>query len=223
MTGTMTTKKATKLWLIAGTAALLVLLAVIAALRRVADGIAPEEVRERIVATIQSEAKQSLLITGSIDLTGTVTVENVKTLLPGVLDIGLGASRATVQVPGRAYYGFDVRELDRAKIRIRGDTIQITVPQPRIISVDANLQELRVWSDKGWLRSSQSLQSVERTALQRIDNVLARQAARYVSDSAQPRVNSAEAIRRIVQPVVKAAGIENPVFQFELTERLTLE
>ena len=212
-----------KIWVVTAAVVVLILLGVIAALRRVAQGIAPDEVRERIVATIQSEAKESILITGSVDLTGTVTVENVRTLLPGVLDIGLGSSRATVQVPGRAYYGFDVRELDREKVRIRGDTIEITVPQPRVISVDANLQELRVWSAKGWLRSSQSLQSVERTALQRIDNVLARQAAQHVATSAQPRVNSAEAIRRMVLPVVQAAGITTPVFQFQLTERLTLE
>ena len=215
--------RSAKIWAVTAAVVVLILVGVIAALRRVAQGIAPEEVRERIVATIQSEAKESLLITGSIDLTGTVTVENVRTLLPGVLDIGLGSSRATVQVPGRAYYGFDVRELDREKIRIRGDTIEITVPQPRVISVDANLQELRVWSAKGWLRSSQSLQSVERRAMQRIDNVLARQAAQHVATSAQPRVNSAEAIRRMVRPVVEAAGISNPVFQFQLTERLTLE
>jgi len=212
-----------KIWAVTAAVVVLILVGVIAALRRVAQGIAPEEVRERIVATIQSEAKESILITGSIDLTGTVTVENVRTLLPGVLDIDLGSSRATVQVPGRVYYGFDVRELDRDKIRIRGDTIEITVPQPRVISVDANLQELRVWSAKGWLRSSQSLQTVERTAMQRIDNVLARQAAQHVATSAQPRVNSAEAIRRMVRPVVEAAGITNPVFQFQLTERLTLE
>jgi hypothetical protein len=216
-------RRPAKIWAVTAAAAVLILVGVIAALRQVARGIAPEEVRERIVATIQSEAKESILITGSIDLTGTVTVENVRTLLPGVLDIGLGSSRATVQVPGRAYYGFDVRELDREKIRIRGDTIEITVPQPRVISVDANLQELRVWSAKGWLRSSQSLQSVERSAVQRIDNVLARQAAQHVATSAQPRVNSAEAIRRMVRPVVEAAGITKPVFQFQLTERLTLE
>jgi hypothetical protein len=217
------TAQNSKAWWIAGGFVVLVLLAAIAALRHVADIVAPEKIREQIVATIQSEAKASVLITGSIDLTGTVTVENVKTLLPGVLDIGLGSSRATVQVPGRAYYGFDVRELDRDKIRVHGDTIDITVPQPRVISVDANLQQLRVWSDKGWLRSAQSLQSVERSALQKIDNVLARQAAAHVANSAQPRINSAEALRRIVAPVLKAAGISNPVFQFQLTERLMLE
>ena len=207
----------------AGGLLILGLIIVIMALREVAKRAAPEEIRERIVATIQSEAVASLLVTGSIDLTATVTIENAKTLLPGVLDFNLGTARATVQVPGRAFYGFDVRELRRDKIEIRGDTIWIVVPQPRVISVDANLNELRVWSDKGWLRSNQTLQSVERTAIQRVDNTLARQAARYVSTAAQPRVNSAEAIRRVVQPVLVASGIHDPVFKFDLSERLKLE
>ena len=212
-----------KAWWIAGAIAVFALVAVIAALRQAARSISSEELRERIVATIQSEAKQSLLITGSIDMTATVTVENARTLLPGLLDIDVGTSRATVQVPGRAYYGFDVRALDRNKIRVQGDTIHVVVPPPRLISVDANLEQLRVWTQKGWLRSTQSLQSVERTAIQRIDNTLARQAARYISTSAQPRVNSAEAIRNMIEPVLSASGIARPVFRFELDERLKME
>ncbi len=202
---------------------IVLLVLVMSVLRYAAKHVAPEEIRERIVATIQSEAKASLLVTGSVDLTATVTIENVKTLLPGMLDIELGTARAMAQVPGRAYYGFDVRELDRDKIDVRGDTISITVPPPRVLSVDANLEQLRIWSDKGWLRSSGSLQSVELKAVQRIDNTLARQAASYVSNSAQPRVNSAEAIRRLLQPVLAAMGISNPVFQFELSEQIRME
>lgn len=212
-----------KAWWIAGAIAVFGLVAVIAALRQAVRSISSEEIRERIVATIQGEAKQSLLVTGSVDMTATVTVENARTLLPGLLDIDVGTSRATVQVPGRAYYGFDVRELDRDKIRVQGDTIYVVVPPPRLISVDANLEQLRVWTEKGWLRSAQSLQSVERTAIQRIDNTLARQAARYISTSAQPRVNSAEAIRNMVTPVLSAAGIASPVFRFELDEKLKME
>lgn len=217
-------KSARTRWLAAGgLLVVLILLFLIAALRDVARRIAPEEIRQRVVATIQSEAKESMLITGSVDLTATVTIENAKTLLPGVLDIGLGTSRATVQVPGRAYYGFDVRSINDEDIVIRADTVYIDVPPPSVLTVDANLQQMRIWSEKGWLRSSQSVQSVERTAIQRIDNALARQAAAYVSNSAQPRVNSAEAIRRMVQPVLAAAGITDPIFQFQLSERLRLE
>jgi hypothetical protein len=209
--------------MVGGVVFIVVLLAFIALLRQVARRIAPEEIRQRIVATIQSEARASLLITGSIDVTATVTIENAKRLLPGLLDINLGTSRAIVQVPGRAHYGFDVRELDEERITVRGDTIRINVPQPRVLSVDANLQQLRVWSDRGWLRSAASLQRAERTALTRIDGALARQAAAYVSTSAQPRINSAEAIRRMITPTLHAAGIANPIFQFQLSERLKLE
>ena len=220
---TMVMKSARRFWWVGGAVAVLVLVFIIGALRQAARRIAPEELRERIVATIQNEASASLLVTGSVDITATVTIENIKTLLPGVLDIGLGTSRAMAQVPGRAYYGFDVREVSRDRISIRGDTINIEVPAPRVLSVDANLQQLRIWSERGWLRSAQSRQSVERTAVQRIDNALARQAASYVATSAQPRVNSAEAIRRMVQPVLAAAGITSPVFRFHLSENLKLE
>jgi hypothetical protein len=82
---------------------------------------------------------------------------------------------------------------------------------------------MKIWSNKGWLRSGASVQSVERTAISRIDNALARQAASYVSNSAQPRVNSAEALRRMIQPVLAASGIKNPVYKFRLDERLTIE
>jgi hypothetical protein len=212
-----------KLAFAAGVVVLLVLIGVIAVLRQVAKRVAPEEIRERIVATIQSEARSSLLITGSVDLTATVTIENAKTLLPGVLNLDLGTSRAMVQVPGRAYYGFDVREMENDKIQVRGDTVFVEVPQPRILSLDSNLTEMKIWSNKGWLRSGASVQSVERTAISRIDNALARQAASYVSNSAQPRVNSAEALRRMIQPVLAASGIKNPVYKFRLDERLTIE
>jgi hypothetical protein len=125
-----------KLAFAAGVVVLLVLIGIIAVLRQVAKRVAPEEIRERIVATIQSEARSSLLITGSVDLTATVTIENAKTLLPGVLNLDLGTSRAMVQVPGRAYYGFDVREMENDKIQVRGDTVFVEVPQPRILSLD---------------------------------------------------------------------------------------
>ena len=182
-----------------------------------------EDLEQRVIATIQQEAPRSFLVTGSIDVTATVTVENAKTLLPGILDVELGTARAIVQVPGRAYYGFDVREFDDSRISVRGDTVEIVVPQPKLLSVDSNLEELRVWSDKGWLRSSASRTSAERRATRLIDGALARQAAAHVAGATQPKINTAEAIRKAVTPVLKAAGIEDPVFQFRLSERLLLE
>jgi hypothetical protein len=212
-----------KVSIIAGVVVVVVLLVVILVLRESVRRLSPEEISQRIVATIQSEAEASILITGNVDITATVTIENAKRLLPGVLDIDLGTARAVVQVPGRAYYGFDVRDLTQDKISIRGDTVSIQVPPPKVFSVDANLQQMRIWSQKGWLRSASSVQEVERAAISQIDAALARQAAAHVGTSTQPRVNTAEGIRKMITPVLAAAGITNPVFQFALTERLRIE
>lgn len=181
-----------------------------------------EQLEARIISTIQSEAPRSFLVTGSVDLTATVTVTNAKTLLPGLLDVNLGRARAMVQVPGRAYYGFDVRALDGSRINIKGDTVSIEIPRLTVLSVDSNLEDMRVWSGKGWLRSNASRTNVEQSALKRVDGALRRQAEAHVAMSTQPRVNTADAIKKSLTPVLRASGVE-PVYRFQLTERLRLE
>ena len=73
---------------------LLLLVAVAAALallaRALTFSVSEERVREHIIATVQSEARQSFLVTGSLDITATTTIENSRDLLPRLLDINLG-------------------------------------------------------------------------------------------------------------------------------------
>jgi hypothetical protein len=185
--------------------------------------IAPERIRESVIATIQSEAKESFLITGSLTITATTTISNSRIFLPGILDFNLGTSRARVQVPGVAYYGFDVRKFDPKQIRITGDTIEIDVPKPQLLSVDANLKELQVWTEKGWLRTPASVDEIELTAIRRLDGALARQAASHVANSAQPHINSAHALEKMLRPVLSAMGLKKPIFKFHIGERLVLE
>lgn len=207
-------------WLAAAAAIGIVAIALIAIRRTVR--LSSDELRGRVVATIQSEAKASFLVTGSLDLTATTTIESTKTLLPGLIGLSLGTNKAMVQVPGRAYYGFDVRELDPRNIRFRGDTVDLAVPQPKLLSVDANLREMQVWAQRGWLRSDQSVSTVERKAIMQIDNALARQAASYVATSEQPHLNTADALQRMLAPVLVAAGIDQPVFRFTIGRRTFL-
>lgn len=201
-------------------AGLLILLTVVRYARK---HISQAHIQERVVATIQSEARASFLVTGTLDITATTTIENTKTFLPGLLNVDLGTSRATVQVPGRAYYGFDVRKLDAKRIKLHGDTVDITVPQPELLSVDANLQELRVWSQQGWLRTPASVDAVERMATRRLDNALSHQAATHVANSAQPRVNTAQALEKMLAPPLIAAGIKRPVFHFRIGDHLFMD
>jgi hypothetical protein len=209
--------------IIMAAALLIVALGGLLLVRYAARRISPEKIRERLVATIQSEARESFLVTGSLQITATTTIENTKSFLPGILDFSLGTSRATVQVPGTAYYGFDVRKIDAKSIRISGDTIDMAVPVPELKSVDANLSEMQVQTEKGWLRSPASVDAVERTAVRRIQNALGRQAADYIANNTQPHVNTAHALEKMLRPVLIAAGIKHPVFKFRLGEKLTLE
>jgi hypothetical protein len=185
--------------------------------------ISPQKIRERVVATIQSEARESFLVTGSLQITATTTVENTRTFLPGILNLDLGTASASVQVPGTAYYGFDVRKLDARTIRVSGDTIEMDVPAPQLLSVDANLSEMQVQTDKGWLRTPASVDKVERTAIRNIQNALARQAADYIANNTQPYVNTAHALEKTLRPALVAAGVRQPVFRFKLGERLLME
>ena len=187
------------------------------------DRISPEQIRESVIATIQSEARESFLITGSLTITATTTIENSRVFLPGLLNFSLGTSRAQVQVPGTAYYGFDIRKLDPRHIEVTGDTIRIDVPKPQLLSVDANLKELRVWTEKGWLRTPASVDEIERTAIRRVDGALGRQAASYIASSAQPHVNTAHALEKMLRPVLAAMGVEKPVFKFRIGEQLVME
>ena len=185
--------------------------------------ISPEQIRQSVIATIQSEARESFLITGSLTITATTAIESSRIFLPGLLNLSLGTSRARVQVPGTAYYGFDVRKFDAKHIRVIGDTIEIDVPKPQLLSVDANLKELQVWTEKGWMRTPASVDKIERTAIRNLDGALARQAAGHVATSEQPHINTAHALEKTLRPVLSAIGVKDPVFKFRIGERLVLE
>jgi hypothetical protein len=114
------------------------------------------DIRDVVYSTIQRESPESFLITGVLEVTATTRVENTRTLLPGVMGIDLGTTSATVRVPGRVSYGFDVRQLTPAMIRVLpGDTIEVTVPEPVLYSVEPNLEQMEVETQRGWLRLSQ--------------------------------------------------------------------
>ena len=194
----------------------------ILAVRLIPRILARERVRESIVAVIQREAEESFLVTGSIEITATTTIENTRWLFPGSL-LSLGTSRATVQVPGTAFYGFDVTSLKPDDVVVRGDTVLVAVPEPVVLSAAANLEQIKVWTSQGWLRTPASVRTAERTALRRVQSALDRQAAQHVRTSVQPHVNSARALEKMLTPVVQSAGIRKPVFRFQIGKRLIME
>jgi hypothetical protein len=213
-------------WFLAGTGVVLaIVLIALLARRALLPSLTEEQVRDQVITTLQREAQASFLVTGTLDIVATTTVENTREILPELLDITLGTSKATVQVPGRAFYGFDVRRLKPEQIRISGDTlIEITVPVPEVYSVEPNLSELRVWTERGWARSAGSTRRAERRALALVNGALIRQAKIHLQNSVQPHVNTAHALQRMLTPALRSAGLPaDPVYRFTIGERIVME
>ncbi|HEX6306864.1 MAG TPA: DUF4230 domain-containing protein [Longimicrobiales bacterium] len=182
------------------------------------------EVRDLVYSTIQRESPESFLVTGSIEVTATTRVANTRTLLPGIVDLDLGTTSATVRVPGRVSYGFDLRELTPEMIRIAGDTlIEVAVPEPVIYSVEPNLEQMEVETQRGWARmSTRTAEAVRDRAVGLVQRTLRAQGEAHLRNSAQPRINTADALYHMLRPVLVAAGISEPQLRFRIG-RMTIE
>jgi hypothetical protein len=187
--------------------------------------VTEEVVRHAVVTTLQQEAPASFYVTGYLDLTATSIVENTKQLFPGTLGIDLGTTRATVRVPGRVSYGFDMRGLRPEAIHLRDDgVVEVTVPLLSIHAVEPDLSQLEVETSVGWARLyASSGRRVEQQALRFVQTALRQQAERHLATSSQPRINTAEALERLLTPVLEAAGMENPRFRFLVGPELVME
>jgi hypothetical protein len=176
------------------------------------------DIRDAVYSTIQRESPASFLVTGALEVTATTRVANTRTLFPGIVDIDLGTTSATVRVPGRVSYGFDVRELSPAMIRVlEGDTIEVTVPEPVIYSVEPNLEQMDVETQRGWLRLSQrTTEQVRGRAIQLVQQALRAQGEAHLRGSSQPRINTADALYEMLRPVLIAAGMQDPQIRFRI-------
>ena len=187
--------------------------------------VSEERVREAVVSTIQREAPASFYVTGSVELSVTSRVKNTKVLLPGVLDLNVGATESTVRAPGRVYYGFDAHTLRAADIRVgEGGVVEVTLPPLRVHSAEPDLEQMQVQTEAGWARLyDESRQEVERQAIGRVQEVLRAQGRQHLRDSRQPEINTAEALRTLLTPPLRAAGVAHPQFRFRMGTGLVLE
>jgi hypothetical protein len=183
-----------------------------------------EDVRSVVVSTIQREAPASFYVTGYLDITATTTVENTRYLLPDLFRLNLGTSRATVRVPGRVSYGFDIRQLRPEDIHLsEKGLVEVTLPELSIYAVEANLEQMEVQTDVGWARThGGSGQQVEQRAIQLVQQALRKQAEQHLSSSTQPQVNTAQGLELMLGPPLQAAGVPDPQFRFRIGSRLIM-
>jgi hypothetical protein len=178
---------------------------------------------EELHAAIQREADTTFVVTGYLDVVGTVRSEDTRVFLPDLLNWRLGTTRATVRVPGRVSYGFDMGQLTPDMIRVRGDTVELDVPIVAIYSAEPDLSRLEVETTTGWARRPVTAQEAERRAVQLLTEALHRQGSAHLGGSMQPQVNTGRALRRIVEPIAIGLGLESPHFRIYFGEGLLLE
>ncbi len=206
-------------------AGLLVLAGVALAVWLLQPRLTETEVRQVVVSTIQQEAPASFFVTGTLDITATATVENTRYLFPDLLRFDLGTTRATVRMPGRIAYGFDVTALRPEDIRLGEDgVVEVTLPGLHVFSAEPNLAAMEVETDVGWARTyAGSGQRATQQALRVAHEALRRQGEAHLETTTQPRLNTAEALRKLLTPVLQAAGLADPQFRFQVGPHLVME
>ena len=210
-------------------AAVLIVLAIVAyfGIPRLFDRISvtEEDVETAVVTTLQREAPASFYVTGTLDLTATTRVANTKVFMPRWVGLSLGTSAATVRLPGRALYGFNISALDSQDIQLHEDgRVDIRLPQLSVYAVDPNLSEMEVRSSQGWSRAlDNSERDVQDEAVRIAEDALTKQAEAHLSDSDQPAINTARALQKLLRPVLQAAGVENPRISIRLGPDLVIE
>lgn len=210
---------------VGATMALLALLALGAVLwlSRATPQLTEQQVRDALFTTIERESPQAFLVTGRLEMTVTTRVENSKVLLPGLIDLNLGTTRATVRVPGRVSYGFEVDSLRPEMVRLREDgVIEIELPPLAVYSAAADLSRLEVETSRGWARAGSMADEVERRALTIVEGAMRRQAISHLSTSYQPRINAARALERLLEPALRGLGMADPEFHFRLADDLII-
>lgn len=187
--------------------------------------VTEEEVRASVVTTIQREAPASFYVTGFLDITTTITVENTKYLFPDLFRFDLGTTRSTVRTPGRVSYGFDVRALRPEMIALGDDgVVSVTLPELSVYSVEPDLSEMEVQTEVGWARMHRSSgQRVEQRAIRHVQQALREQGEAHLKTSTQARVHTAEALRTLLTPVLEAAGLADPRFRIRVGPALVLQ
>ena len=217
-------RKVARWVLLAGAAAVIASLLFLAGRGSRLPSVTEEQIRSAITTSIQREARESFLVTGRIDVSASTQIENNRIFLPGMLDLNVGSARSTVRAPGRVFYGFDVRQLRPEMITLVDDTtIRVELPPLRTLAVEPVLDSMQIDTDVSWTRSDEAGREVERRAIAAIQPALRAQAQAHLRDSAQPRINTAEAIRLMLEPTVRALGIERPNFVFPISETIRLE
>lgn len=185
--------------------------------------LSEEEVRATVLTTIQSEAPERFLVTGT--LRSGVATEGARRWRVPVLNLEAGRSTVRVAVPGRMSYGFSLDALDPSDIRfLEGGIVEIQMPELAVFSVEPILDSARVsvgTTGAGRLSPQLAARTMEGT-LRRVRPALRQQAEAHVATADGPALNTAQALAAMLRTPLEAAGVEGARFRFILAPGDTL-
>lgn len=186
--------------------------------------ITEQQVRQAVFTTIESESPEAFVVTGRLDISVETRIEDSRVLLPGLIGLDLGTTRATIRVPGRVSYGFPADSLRPEMVRLtEAGMIEVELPGLQVYSAEPDLAAMEVETVRGWARLPGGATEVERQAIGVIEGALRRQAAAHLGSSYQPRINTAQALQRLLRPGLQGLGMRDPTFRFRLGEGLIVE
>lgn len=195
-------------------------------------------VRRTVMTTVQAEAPASFLVTGTMRLHVTVRIDSSAYLTPdwltfvlnqaqpGLLALLQGRAQTEVQVPGRVSYGFDVGALSPEMVRVQRDgVVAVDLPPLSVHSIESSLAELRVRSStEGWMTvfDSRVPAAVRERAMGDVREAFRTQAQAQLASTTQPKVNTARALKTMLTPPLRAAGLDDPQFRIRVGDDLAL-
>ncbi|MEM6645519.1 MAG: DUF4230 domain-containing protein [Bacteroidota bacterium] len=178
-----------------------------------------ERVQTSILTTLERETPEAFFITGSVTIKAEAEVSNTRWLFPILTPpLSLGTTTATVRLPGRISYGFDVRTLTAEHIRVAEDgVVDVALPELTIYSVEPNLEAVEVRTEVGWARTrAGSGEVAQQAAFAEVQRALRTQAEAYLADNTQPLVNTTAALKAMLVPVLESVGMEAPEMRVQV-------
>ncbi|CAN5621280.1 hypothetical protein BH23BAC4_BH23BAC4_05230 [soil metagenome] len=177
------------------------------------------EISSTIVTTLLGETEQQYLVTGQYQFLVERRLTDERRVfsdwVPRPLNPSLGRNEVEVRVPVAASYGLDLSSLLEEDVTVAEDgSVRIRLPALSVFAVDTDTQLLEYRTQRGWARRPSGIEEMGSEAFRGIRPAIEDRAVEHIKRAEQPRLNTEEAVRRILRPVLVASGYPDPVIEF---------
>jgi len=206
-----------------GLAAAIALIAIGAGLALLISGtFRSQESREltsTVVTTLLGETEQQFLVTGRYQFIVERRLTDERRIfsnwVPRPLNPSLGRNEVEIRVPVAASYGLDLSTFSEEDVTISEEgSVLLRLPALSVFAIDTDTELLEYRTHRGWARRPAGVAEMSSEAFRGIRPAIEERAREHTASADQPRLNTEEAVRNILLPVLRAGGYENPTIEF---------